>query len=57
MKKRIAGLLFALVLCLTLLPAGAAAADGDDVVYVGGVELTGSTDNPVYATTDASGMS
>ena len=55
MKKRIAGLLFALVLCLTLLPSAASAADGDDVVYVGGVELTGSTDNPVYATTDASG--
>ena len=57
MKKRTAGLLLALVLCLTLLPAGAAAADGDDVVYVGGVELTGSADNPVYAMTDASGMS
>ena len=55
MKKRIAGLLFALVLCLTLLPSAASAADGDDVVYVGGVKLTGSTDNPVYATTDASG--
>ena len=38
-------------------PSAASAADGDDVVYVGGVELTGSTDNPVYATTDASGMS
>lgn len=57
MKKRTAGLLLALVLCLTLLPSAASAADGDDVVYVGGVELTGSTDNPVYATTDASGMS
>ncbi len=36
------------------LPATALAADGD-TVYVGGVELTGSTDSPAYATTDGIG--
>ena len=42
----------ALVLCLSLLPATALAADGA-TVNVGSVALTGSTDNPAYATTDA----
>ena len=55
MKKRIAGLLLALVLCLTLLPAAASAADGDDVLYVGGVELSAGADEPVYARTDEDG--
>ena len=42
----------ALCLCLVLLPATALAADGA-TVNVGNVELTGSTDSPAYATTDA----
>ena len=54
MKKRILSLCMVLALCLGLLPATALAADGD-TVYVGGVELTGSTSNPAYATTDTSG--
>ena len=54
MKKRILSLCMVLILCLTLLPATALAADGN-TVYVGGVELTGSTDTPAYATTDDSG--
>ena len=54
MKKRILSLCMVLALCLSLLPATALAADGD-TVYVGGVELTGSTSNPAYATTDDSG--
>lgn len=55
--------LSALLICLQtvfslegLLPATALAADGD-TVYVGSVELTGSTDSPAYATTDDSGRS
>ena len=54
MKKRILSLCMVLALCLSLLPATALAADGD-TVYVGGVELTGSTSNPAYATTETSG--
>ena len=57
MGKKFFSLCMALVLCLGLLPVTALAVEGDSIVYVGGVELTGSTDNPVYATTDASGMS
>ena len=50
MRKR----LFAVLLCLWLLPAAALAADGD-TVYVGGEALTGTASAPAYATTDASG--
>lgn len=38
-----------------LLSMTALAADSGSHVYVGGVELTGSADEPTYATTDASG--
>ena len=52
MRKKILSLCMVLVLCLSLLPATALAADGA-TVYVGSVELTGSTETPAYATTDA----
>ena len=51
MGKKVFSLCMALVLCLSLLPATALAADGY-TVYVGGVALTGSTGSPAYATTD-----
>ena len=54
MGKKLFSLCMALVLCLSLLPATALAADGD-TVYVGGVALMGSTESPAYATTDTSG--
>ncbi|MFQ9909434.1 MAG: S-layer homology domain-containing protein [Acutalibacter sp.] len=54
MGKKLFSLCMALVLCLGLLPVTALAADGA-TVYVGNVELTGSTDNPAYAKTDESG--
>ena len=54
LRKRFLSLTCALVLCLSLLPATALAADGD-TVYVGGVALTCSTGSPAYATTDTSG--
>ena len=54
MRKKIVSLCMALVLCLSLLPATALAADGD-TVYVGGVALTSSESTPVYATTDDNG--
>ena len=54
MGKKLFSLCMALVLCLSLLPATALAADGD-TVYVGGVTLSSSTDSPAYATTDDSG--
>lgn len=54
MGKKLLSLCMALALCLSLLPATALAADGD-TVYVGGVELTGSTSAPAYAKTDGSG--
>ena len=50
--KKFLGLCMALCLCLVLLPATALAADGA-TVNVGNVELTGSTDSPAYAKTDA----
>ena len=50
MRKR----LFAVLLCLWLLPVAALAADGD-TVYVGGEALTGTASAPAYAKTDASG--
>ena len=50
--KKILGLCMALCLCLALLPVTALAADGA-TVNVGSVALTGSTDSPAYATTDA----
>ena len=54
MKKRILSLCMVLALCLGLMPITAMAEDGDKV-YVGDVELTGSTSNPSYAMTDDSG--
>ncbi len=54
MKKRFLSLLCVLALCLGLLPVTALAA-GSNTVYVGGVELVGSPDNIVYATTNESG--
>lgn len=54
MGKKLLSLCMALVLCLSLLPVTALAADGG-TVYVGGVTLRGSTDSPAYATTDDSG--
>ncbi len=54
MGKKLFSLCMALVLCLSLLPATALAAD-NDTVYVGGVELTGTTTAPAYATTNTSG--
>ena len=54
MRKKIVSLCMALVLCLSLLPVTALAADGG-TVYVGGEMLSGSTDSPAYATTDDNG--
>ena len=54
MGKKLFSLCMALVLCLSLLPATALAAD-NDTVYVGGEALTGTASVPVYATTDDSG--
>ena len=54
MGKKLLSLCMALVLCLSLLPVTALAADGG-TVYVGGVTLRGSTDSPAYATTDDNG--
>ena len=45
MRKKIVSLCMALVLCLSLLPVTALAADGG-TVYVGGEMLSGSTDSP-----------
>ena len=52
MGKKLFSLCMALVLCLVLLPAAALAAN-EATVYVGSVALTGSTDSPAYATTNA----
>lgn len=46
--------IFTLLILLLLLPVTALAAD-TNTVYVGGVELVGSHDNIVYATTNESG--
>lgn len=54
MKKRFLSLLCVLALCLGLLPVTALAV-GSNTLYVGGVELVGSPDNIVYATTNESG--
>ena len=54
MKKRMLSLLCVLALCLGLLPVTALAA-GPNTVYVGGVELVGSSDKIVYATTNENG--
>lgn len=69
--KKMISALCAMIFCLDLLPIAAYAVEGGgptegtiarvtpladgDTVYVGGVELTGSTSNPAYATTDTSG--
>ena len=50
MKKRLAAILLCLCMAFTLLPATALAADGE-IIYLGGVELLGSADAPVYAMT------
>jgi len=58
LKRKTLAALLCLSLLVGLLPVGAVpaqAADGDQTVYVGGVELTGSTNSPAYATTDESG--
>lgn len=52
MRKKILSLCMVLVLCLSLLPATALAADGA-TVYVVSVELKGSKEKPAYATTNA----
>ena len=54
MRKKIVSLCMALALCLSLLPVTALAA-GSNTVYVGGVALTGSSENIVYATTNENG--
>ena len=57
LKRKTLAALLALSLLASLLPLGAQpalAADGD-TVYVGGEALTGSEENPAYATTDDSG--
>ena len=57
LKRKTLAALLALSLLASLLPLGAQpalAVDGD-TVYVGGVALTGSEENPAYATTDDSG--
>lgn len=54
MKKRFLSLLCVMALCLGLLPVTALAADMK-TVYVGGVELVGSSGNIVYATTNENG--
>ena len=57
LKRKTLAALLALSLLASLLPLGAQpaqAADGS-TVYVGGVALTGSEENPAYATTDDSG--
>ena len=52
MGKKLFSLCMALVLCLSLLPVTALAADGA-TVYVVSVELKGSKEKPAYATTNA----
>ncbi len=57
LKRKTLAALLAFSLLASLLPLGAQpalAADGS-TVYVGGVELTGSTASPAYATTNESG--
>ena len=54
-KKRPLALAVCLFLVMGLLPSAALAADPDSCIYVGGVELIGSADQPAYATTDSSG--
>lgn len=59
MKKRLLSLTLIAALCLSLFPVGTApaqAADGD-TAYVGGVALTGSEENPAYATLTMNGGS
>lgn len=54
-KKRPLALAVCLFLVMGLLPSAALAADPNSCIYVGGVELIGSADQPAYATTDSSG--
>lgn len=54
MKKRFAAILLSLCMVLTFIPSAAFAADGD-TIYVGGVELTGTIEDPAYALTTVDG--
>ena len=63
MRKRMFSLCMSLILCFSLLPAAATAAGGDGeepaadaAFYVGGLALTGSAEEPAYATTDEDGQ-
>ena len=53
-KKRPLALAVSLFLVLGLLSPAALAADPSACIYVGGVELIGSADQPAYATTEFS---
>ena len=55
MKKRFFAIFLAVCLVATLLPAGVLAADGTQTIRVGGVELTSTDGETVYATTDDEG--
>ena len=59
MKKRLLSLTLIAALCLSLFPTGAvpALAANGDTVYVGGVALTGSEENPAYASLTMNGGS
>ena len=55
LKTRPLAVAVSLSLMLALLPTTVLAADAGFQVYVGGTELTGSADEPAYATTDGNG--
>ena len=54
MKRKILSIMIIIALCIGILPITVLAEDGG-TVYVGGVELTGSTSNPTFATTNENG--
>lgn len=54
-KKRTLALVVSLLLAQGLMSPAALAADTSSCIYMGGVELIGSADQPAYATTDSSG--